>query len=96
MTCVLTPYNIAFNSGDTSLRDLVDHVIDVFFFIDILVFFNTEYINDDYEVVRNRKEIACHYLKGWFTIDVISIIPFDEILTNKYNKLARVARVGRL
>lgn len=96
LTCVLTPYNIAFDDGDTSSRDILDHVIDILFFIDIIVFFNTEYINENYEVVRNRKEIACHYLKGWFTIDVISIIPFDEILTRKYNKLSRFARVGRL
>ena len=29
------------------------------------------------EVVSNSKEIAIHYMKGWFVIDAIAAIPFD-------------------
>jgi len=29
--------------------------------------------------LRGRKEIACHYLKTWFTIDFLSILPYDHI-----------------
>jgi len=74
-----------------------DHIIDFMFLIDIFITFNTEYMGENYEIETNRKKISINYLKGWFTIDIVSIIPFDEFLTSsKYNKLARVARVGRL
>ena len=37
------------------------------------------------------------YLKGWFGIDLIAIIPFDRFLaTSDVNSMARIARIGRL
>ena len=46
-----------------------------------------------------RAIIAKNYLKGWFTIDLLAIIPFDVILSNlqsNANGILRIARVGRL
>ena len=46
-----------------------------------------------------RVMIAKNYLKGWFTIDLLAIIPFDVILSNlqsNANGILRIARVGRL
>ena len=45
-----------------------------------------------------RKKIALSYLKTWFFIDSISIIPVSIILdSNKdYTSLARIARLPRL
>lgn len=40
-----------------------------------------------------------NYLKGWFTIDVLAIVPFDVILSSmqsNVNGIVRIARVGRL
>ena len=78
---------------------MVNHIIDFFFLIDIIITFNSEYINENYALVCDRKVIAINYLKGWFFIDVLSILPFDEFVETgdkKYHKLARVARIGRL
>jgi len=58
-------------------------------------------MSEDFELVSNRCKIASNYLKGWFIIDVVSIIPFDLVFNDKndnskYHKLARIIRVGKL
>lgn len=74
----------------------VNYVIDFFFLLDIIVSFNSAYYEREVDLIEDRKLIACHYLKTWFFIDVLSILPFDKIFTGSdYNKLARIARVGR-
>jgi len=47
--------------------------------------------------VDNRKEICCNYLKGWFSIDILAIMPFDIVFaSSKGNGIIRVARIGKL
>lgn len=67
------------------------------FLVDILVIFNSAFYNDDFELIESRPKIAKNYLRGWFTVDVLSIIPFDIIFrAGDFSSMARVARVGRL
>ena len=47
-----------------------------FFFIDIIIIFNTALTTEDFETIDDHKQIAIHYLKGWFWIDLIAIFPF--------------------
>jgi len=54
--------------------------IDIFFFIDIVVNFNSAYIDESYEVIDDRKKIAHSYLVSWFLIDFLSIVPFELII----------------
>jgi len=44
-----------------------------------LVIFNSAYLNDEFVVIDDRKEISKTYLKGWFTVDVVSSVPFGLI-----------------
>ena len=38
-----------------------------------------------------------HYLRTWFTIDLVAVIPVSLILkTGSYNSLARLARFPKL
>lgn len=78
ITCIITPLNIAFNDiKHEEGGNLGDYIIDFLFLIDIIVIFNSAYYNDDSEIIDDRKEIANSYLRGWFTIDLLAIIPFD-------------------
>lgn len=36
---------------------------------------------DDGRLVTDRRRIAQHYIKGWFTFDVLSSIPYEQILS---------------
>ena len=93
---------------DTSI---INHIADAFFIVDVLVTFRTgvetmvhgvEFVNMDNQV------IAAKYIKGWLTIDILSIgIPFglDQFLPPSWAavigvlallKFFRLARLGRL
>lgn len=41
LTCILTPYNIAFNAVEDFNTKVVNGAIDILFFIDMLIIFNT-------------------------------------------------------
>jgi hypothetical protein len=63
-TCVLTPFTLAFSEVVDKIEwyVILNYSIDGFFFLDIIVNFISAYSNDNYELVSNRKEIACTYL----------------------------------
>lgn len=53
--------------------------------------------NRNEELIDDRKRIAITYLKTWFIIDLISILPMNYIIeTNDYSSLARIARLPKL
>lgn len=72
--------------------------VDIIFFIDIIVIFNTAYLDDDFMLVHDRSVLAVNYLKGWFSIDLVAILPFEIFMGggNKQNQLAKVTRIGRM
>ena len=73
------PYNVALKnktSEDVSLL-VVDSIVDVIFFIDIVLNFHTTYVGPGGEVVSDPKVIRLNYLKSWFMIDLLSCLPYD-------------------
>jgi len=51
LTCVLTPYNIAFQKDDSFLNTAVD----ILFGMDMIVAFNTVFYDLDMNVIDDRK-----------------------------------------
>lgn len=75
----MVPYNVAFKnktSEDVSLL-VVDSIVDVIFFIDIVLNFHTTFVGPGGEVVSDPKVIRTNYLKSWFIIDLLSCLPYD-------------------
>ena len=64
----------------------------------MIVIFNTAFYTDNFDMVDSRRDIASNYLRGWFAVDLLAIVPFDYILamSNFDVKMVRVVRVGRL
>ncbi len=57
-----------------------DSVIDMCFFLDILINFWYAYLHPKTgEEIKEGKRVACNYLKTRFTIDFLATIPFDTI-----------------
>ena len=88
-TCTATPYRIAVEETTTDIDvawAIIDNLVDFFFFIDIILNFFMAYYNSEYKLIEDRRTIAISYLKSWFIIDVIAILPIDYILrTGEYN-----------
>ena len=77
---LVVPFRIALIDKETPAWLRLYNIIDVCFGIDILLSFNTSYIEkDSLTEIRDHKSIVINYLQGWFFIDLISVIPFDKI-----------------
>ena len=77
---------------------IINYIVDCFFLIDIFIIFNSAAYDDDFEVISDRCTLTTNYLQGWFTIDVVAIIPFDLFVSSNGEaaNLIRYARIGRI
>ena len=76
------PLQVAFHlhSMDHPVYILVDVIINIVFICDMLVNFRTTFIDEESgEEVIDPKEIAVNYLKSRFKIDLIGVLPWDDI-----------------
>ena len=112
-TAIITPFEVAFlQPGNTGLF-ILNRMIDVVFFIDLVLQFFLAY--PAYRSVAgegwvtNRRTIANHYLRTWFSIDLLStaVSAFDivgymesesgsNISKLKALRLVRVVRLVKL
>jgi hypothetical protein len=56
-----------------------DFFITLFFILDMILNFFTPYYTKDLKLEINCGKVSKNYLKGWFWLDLVSIIPFDLI-----------------
>jgi hypothetical protein len=79
----------------------INRVVDLVFLADLVIQFFLAYpdTHHGHRLIKSLSKIRAQYLRGWFAIDVVSLIPFDIIasLTN-FNTLVlvRVIRMLRL
>lgn len=80
---LIVPFRLAFVENESNTWFALYLITDAFFLIDIVLTFFTS-INDEKKVHEetNKKIIAKKYLKGWFWVDLIAILPIDYILKN--------------
>ena len=78
---ILVPYRIAYANVESKGWTTAYYFIDICFGIDIILTFNTSYINHgSFHEVNDRKLIIMNYLQGWFFLDVLAIVPFDRLV----------------
>eukprot|EP00937_MAST-01D_sp_MAST-1D-sp2_P004838 g4838.t1 len=93
-TC--TPFEVAFLRSRLDALFFVNRVVDLFFIVDIGVNFVRAFWDNDAGMwVTSRVRIARNYLRGWFLLDVVSILPID-ILSVAMEASESGAGVGQL
>ena len=55
----------------------IDLAIDILFFIDIVLNFRTTYVEEGETLVTCPWKLAAHYLKTYFTVDLVAAIPWE-------------------
>ncbi|VDM76943.1 unnamed protein product [Strongylus vulgaris] len=86
---------------------LMDSIVDVIFFADILLNFHTTFVGPGGEVVIDPSIIRQNYFKSWFLIDLLSCLPYDIFYMFKRDderigslfsalKVVRLLRLGRV
>ena len=62
----------------------VSYAVDALFAIDLCLSFLTTYQDPEtHFFVNDYNRVASHYLRGWFTIDMLSIFPFEIFAIGK-------------
>ena len=91
------PYRLALITYDTQAWIYINGFVDVCFLLDIIIIFNKTIFDENFQIVIDRKIIAAQYIKGWFFVDVLAIIPFDMFFGGSdLNQVVRIARIGRM
>lgn len=82
---------------------LLDNLSNILFVADLLVVGNTAFFDKNNEEVTNRREIMILYLKGSFTVDFVSSIPWDYVFRDYAGikvlnalKIVRILRIQKL
>jgi hypothetical protein len=78
ISCVLIPFQIAFQRAAYKLGSEIIYFIDLLFLIDILLNFFTSFRHQGIEVTA-KQNIARHYLKTTFFVDLIANLPLDAL-----------------
>ena len=84
-TALFTPVQMAFLSEEYSFSNIkewlfifaIDRVVDFVFFVDIFVNFRSAYVMQNGLTVFDARDVAWRYVKSWFAVDFISILPFE-------------------
>ena len=77
---------------------ILNYVVDALFGLDVILIFNSAYFDVNLDLVDDRCEVAKTYLKSWFIIDLVAIIPFEGFvpMNGEAANLVRFARIGRI
>ncbi len=102
----MTPLNAAFFDSENPTGSTLDLVwfisewfIDLVFLLDIILSFFSAYYNKVEVLVADRRSIVLGYLKSWFFLDLIAVLPIQLVAHHAlslFGKMARVPRVYKL
>lgn len=107
VSCFITPVRIAFETAeDASEPDVLLAVLDAIFLIDIIINFNVAVEDEAYNIIDSRKAVAINYLKTWFAVDFVAILPIQSAWRwarghsfegpSGINSFLRIARLGKI
>ena len=95
-------YNVCFDDFNEFYKSKFHFAVEILFAIFIILQFFHKYLDTEtLFIISNPKQIAMKYIKSWFIIDIISIIPFELFLdlsqnNNTYIKFIKMIRLLRL
>lgn len=86
-TCIAQPYIICFGIS-TKLSDnlavgILETAVDCSFVLDIYWNIRTGYTNEQGTVILDRRSTFQYYITTWFGVDMISVIPWDILISSK-------------
>ena len=97
LVCLFTPANIAFTDGDSLAFIIANSIVDFVFLIDLVLNFFFAYYDDEFWLVDDRKKIARSYLRSWFIVDLVAILPVSLLFNlTDINSLLRIMKATRV
>ncbi len=96
---IFLPVAIAFFDDSINHSWMTFNVLlDSLFITDILLNFWTGILTNDNTVYLDLYRIRWYYLKSWFLVDVLAVLPFDyiELMVNRFHSLMQAPRALRM
>lgn len=81
-TALVTPFEVSFLTPEFGVMFAINRVVDTVFIVDIFfTFFMDPGNNESLKTngIPDHKKMAVAYIKSWFTVDVVSCLPFDLV-----------------
>ncbi|GAX72669.1 hypothetical protein CEUSTIGMA_g125.t1 [Chlamydomonas eustigma] len=103
--CFGSPFVFCFelmgDSQDWNPFWTIEFTVDMIFIVDVYLNFRTAYLDGQGTLITDRRWIAKHYLRTWFIVDFLSVIPWDLITSGTAGflgllKLLRILRIGQV
>ena len=106
-TISVTPYEVSLDvSKNLDTLFWINQVVGIIFLVDIVCQFFLPTQNGDGQWIKDHAKLATAYLRGWFVLDLVSVLPFDVVIASgalvvderdrKLVRLMRLVRVLRL
>jgi hypothetical protein len=101
-TAAVTPYEVSFLETKINPLFVVNRIVDLGFICDMIAQFFRSYTDENGKNILKHRKIADRYLRSWFGIDFISVLPYDMVGYAFDNgdvsqlKLLRIVRLLRL
>lgn len=77
---MMVPFDLAFNLCLGVGMLMVDVTVDTLFIVDCIINFRVTYYDEvDGSLVLDYARVRWHYLRTWFTIDILASFPFEWI-----------------
>jgi len=97
---IMTPYEVAFLEPEMNALFVINRLLDAIFLSDMILQFFITAKDEKGNHIKNLSQLREMYMKGWFIIDFVSILPFDVmgLLVDGLSefKVIRAIRVLRL
>lgn len=97
-TATLVPYRTVFieEEDSNSLFFYFDIVVDILYFLDLIFNFFMAYEDGDKKLETRLKFISKSYLRSWFTLDLISCIPFQYVKVEDTSEEGGFGNLGKI
>jgi potassium voltage-gated channel Eag-related subfamily H protein 2 len=104
----VTTYEIAFVKREELILDglfWTNRFVDFGFVFDLWVNFNVAFTDEEGSLVSSKKLVRNRYLRGWFPLDILALLPFgmigflmnsDEVKDMAFMRLIRLLRLMKL
>ncbi|GBG30458.1 Potassium voltage-gated channel protein eag [Hondaea fermentalgiana] len=92
---IVTPFEVSFLQSPNIGLTVLNRSIDVIFCIDIFLNFITPFQAPSGSWMYDHPSIAFHYMRSWFLIDLVSVLPFEMVRMIRLIRLTKLLRIFR-
>ncbi len=93
---MFTPLRASFCDEEDTVWMIIECGIDIVFSLDMVLTFFSAYYNNIEQLINDPRQIACSYLRSWFALDLISVLPLDLLFRSSASQFGKLAKIPRI